>query len=63
MDVTALFSHPSADSIVAYRGGGALRAAQFLDDARLLADSLPRDVMSSTRAQTAIDSRSALRRA
>ena len=41
MDVTALFSHPSADSIVAYRGGRALRAAQFLDDARLLADSLP----------------------
>ena len=41
MDVTALLSHPSADSIVAYRGGRALRAGQFLDDARLLADSLP----------------------
>lgn len=41
MDVTALFSHPSGDSIVAYRGGRAIRAAQFLDDAGRLADSLP----------------------
>jgi acyl-coenzyme A synthetase/AMP-(fatty) acid ligase len=41
MDVTALFSHPSGDSIVAYRGGRAMRAAQFLDDAERLAESLP----------------------
>ncbi|MGD0502903.1 MAG: AMP-binding protein [Steroidobacteraceae bacterium] len=41
MDVTALLSHPSADSIVAYRGGRALRAQQFLDDAQQLAESLP----------------------
>ena len=42
MDVTALLTHPSADSIVAYRGGRALRVQQFLDDARHLAESLPR---------------------
>jgi acyl-coenzyme A synthetase/AMP-(fatty) acid ligase len=41
MDVTPLLTHPSADSIVAYRGGRALRAAQFLHDAQRLADSLP----------------------
>ena len=41
MGMTALFSHPSGDSIVAYRGGRALRAAQFLGDAERLAESLP----------------------
>jgi hypothetical protein len=41
MDVTALLSHPSGDSIVAYRGGRTLRAAQFLADAERLAESLP----------------------
>jgi acyl-coenzyme A synthetase/AMP-(fatty) acid ligase len=41
MDVTALLSHPSGNSIVAYRGGRALRAAQFLADAERLAESLP----------------------
>jgi acyl-coenzyme A synthetase/AMP-(fatty) acid ligase len=41
MDVTALFSHPSADSIVAYRGGRAVRAAVFLAEAERLAQSLP----------------------
>ncbi|HEY3851162.1 MAG TPA: AMP-binding protein [Steroidobacteraceae bacterium] len=39
--MTALFTHPLRDSIVAYRGGRALRAAQFLDDAERLAESLP----------------------
>jgi acyl-coenzyme A synthetase/AMP-(fatty) acid ligase len=41
MDVTALLSHPSADSIVAYRGGLAVRAAEFLAEAEGLAESLP----------------------
>jgi acyl-coenzyme A synthetase/AMP-(fatty) acid ligase len=41
MDATSLLSHPSADSIVAYRGGQALRVDRFLDDARHLANSLP----------------------
>lgn len=41
MDVTALLSHPSGDSIVAYRGGQPLCARQFLADAERLAASLP----------------------
>jgi acyl-coenzyme A synthetase/AMP-(fatty) acid ligase len=41
MDVTALLSHPSADSIVAYRGGQAVRAAEFLAEAERLAQLLP----------------------
>jgi acyl-coenzyme A synthetase/AMP-(fatty) acid ligase len=41
MNVTALFSHPSAASIVAYRRGQAIRADQFLSDALNLARSLP----------------------
>jgi acyl-coenzyme A synthetase/AMP-(fatty) acid ligase len=41
MDVTALLSHPSADSIVAYRGGRAVRAAEFLAETERLAQSLP----------------------
>jgi acyl-coenzyme A synthetase/AMP-(fatty) acid ligase len=41
MDVTALLSHPSADSIVAYRGGQAVRAAEFLAAAERLAQLLP----------------------
>ena len=41
MDVTALLCHPTGDSIVAYRGGRTLRAAQFLADAERLAESLP----------------------
>jgi acyl-coenzyme A synthetase/AMP-(fatty) acid ligase len=41
MDVTALLSHPSADSIVAYRGGRAVRAVEFLAEAERLAQSLP----------------------
>jgi acyl-coenzyme A synthetase/AMP-(fatty) acid ligase len=41
MDVTALFSHLSADSIVAHRSGRAVCAAEFLADAERLAQSLP----------------------
>ncbi len=41
MDVTALLSHPSATSIVAYRGGRPICAAEFLADAARVAESLP----------------------
>jgi acyl-coenzyme A synthetase/AMP-(fatty) acid ligase len=41
LDVTALFTHPSADSIVAYRGGRAMRASEFLAEAERLAEKMP----------------------
>ena len=41
MNTTALLSHASADSVVAYRGTRAIRAAGFLAEAERLAESLP----------------------
>jgi acyl-coenzyme A synthetase/AMP-(fatty) acid ligase len=41
MDTIALLSHSSPASVVAYRGGVAVTAAQFLSDARYLAKGLP----------------------
>jgi acyl-coenzyme A synthetase/AMP-(fatty) acid ligase len=41
MDVTPLLTHPSADSIVAYRGGRAMRAMAFLAEAEILASKMP----------------------
>jgi acyl-coenzyme A synthetase/AMP-(fatty) acid ligase len=42
MDPIALLSHPSPTSIVAYRSGAGITARQFLDDAALLAQRLPK---------------------
>ena len=42
MDAIALLSHPSPASIVAYRSGVGITARQFLADAALLAQRLPR---------------------
>jgi acyl-coenzyme A synthetase/AMP-(fatty) acid ligase len=41
MDTIALLSHSSPASVVAYRSGVAVTAAQFLSDARYLAKGLP----------------------
>jgi acyl-coenzyme A synthetase/AMP-(fatty) acid ligase len=41
MDTIALLSHSSPAAVVAYRGGVAVTASQFLSDARYLAQGLP----------------------
>jgi acyl-coenzyme A synthetase/AMP-(fatty) acid ligase len=41
MDTIALLSHSSPAAVVAYRGGAAVTASQFLSDARYLAQGLP----------------------